>query len=320
MKKQTLLIIIILLFCSSVIFAQESPRRMISGGVVNGKAVSLPAPVYPAAAQAVGASGSVSVQVVIDEAGNVISATAVSGHPLLRSAAESAARNARFNPTLLESQPVKVSGIITYVFNRSSSNQSEDSGSAGDIPAQVLEKASQDKEKLDYLTLSAIIRILTKINADDNLNYIAQKFFADFSNGLGSGDFPEELLFIKEIATAPKERRAELLSVFNSTLRGTASDNQMWYINFGEDLGDLLVESLKRNALGGMTSAQTKNSLTKIKNSLDTAPPDFPKNLRQSLREAIDFSERNNLADVNILSELDDKIMDIGDLIFGGNE
>lgn len=91
--------------------------KTISGGVVNGKAISLPAPPYPAAAKAVGAKGSVSVQVLIDENGNVVSASAASGHPLLRSAAEQAARRAKFKPTELSGQPVKVSGVITYVFN-----------------------------------------------------------------------------------------------------------------------------------------------------------------------------------------------------------
>ncbi len=90
--------------------------KMVSQGVLNGKATSLPKPAYPAAAKAVRAGGSVSVQVVISEGGSVISASAVSGHPLLRAAAESAARGARFSPTLLSGQPVKVSGVITYNF------------------------------------------------------------------------------------------------------------------------------------------------------------------------------------------------------------
>jgi protein TonB len=84
--------------------------------VLNGKATSLPKPPYPPAAKAVRASGAVSVQVLISETGSVISASAVSGHPLLRPAAVSAARGARFSPTLLSGQPVKVSGVITYNF------------------------------------------------------------------------------------------------------------------------------------------------------------------------------------------------------------
>jgi protein TonB len=92
------------------------PRAPISGGVLNGKAISLPKPAYPPIARQAHASGTVVVQVTIDENGNVISASAVSGHPLLRAVAVSAARGARFSPTKLSGQPVKVTGVITYNF------------------------------------------------------------------------------------------------------------------------------------------------------------------------------------------------------------
>ena len=92
------------------------PRAPISGGVLNGRAISLPKPAYPAIARQAHASGTVVVQVTIDENGNVISAAAVSGHPLLRAVAVSAARGARFSPTKLSGQPVKVTGVITYNF------------------------------------------------------------------------------------------------------------------------------------------------------------------------------------------------------------
>lgn len=95
--------------------APKVPKQ-ISGGVLNGKATSLPKPPYPPAARAVRAAGAVSVQVLIDENGNVVSASAVSGHPLLRAAAVQAARGAKFSPTKLSGQPVKVSGVITYNF------------------------------------------------------------------------------------------------------------------------------------------------------------------------------------------------------------
>jgi TonB family protein len=88
----------------------------INAGVLNGKAISLPIPEYPVAAMAVKAGGAVSVQVLIDERGNVIQATAVSGHPLLRSAAETAARGARFAPASLSGNLIQVSGVVTYNF------------------------------------------------------------------------------------------------------------------------------------------------------------------------------------------------------------
>lgn len=94
------------------------PRKtiLVSGGVVNGQATSLPKPVYPQTAKTVNASGEVSVQVMIDENGKVISAKAVSGHPLLRTVSEQAARSAKFKPTTLSNQPVKVTGVIIYNF------------------------------------------------------------------------------------------------------------------------------------------------------------------------------------------------------------
>lgn len=90
--------------------------KTVSGGVVNSKATNLVKPAYPQAARAVRASGAVNVQVTISENGSVISANAVSGHPLLRQAAESAARSSKFSPTLLSGQPVKVTGVIVYNF------------------------------------------------------------------------------------------------------------------------------------------------------------------------------------------------------------
>ncbi len=95
---------------------EVKPPTMISGGVVNGKARNLVMPSYPAAAKSVGAKGEVKVQVVIDEDGNVISASAVSGHPLLKTSAVNAARSSKFTPTTLTGQKVKVTGFIIYQF------------------------------------------------------------------------------------------------------------------------------------------------------------------------------------------------------------
>jgi protein TonB len=92
------------------------PRAPISGGVLNGKAISLPKPAYPPIARAAHASGTVVVQVLIDENGSVVSAHAVSGHPLLQAVAVGAAKQARFSPTKLSGQPVKVTGVIQYNF------------------------------------------------------------------------------------------------------------------------------------------------------------------------------------------------------------
>ncbi|HEX2641182.1 MAG TPA: energy transducer TonB [Pyrinomonadaceae bacterium] len=90
--------------------------KPVSGGVLNGTAISLPPPLYPDAAKRMRTQGIVSVDVILDEAGKVVSANATSGPQLLRDAAVQAALKARFSPTKLSGQPVKVSGVINYKF------------------------------------------------------------------------------------------------------------------------------------------------------------------------------------------------------------
>jgi protein TonB len=97
---------------------KAKPKTMVSEGVINGKATYLPVPQYSAAAKAVDAKGTVNVQVTIDEDGNVISAKAATGHPLLKPSAERAARQAKFSPTYLSKVAVKVTGVIVYHFKK----------------------------------------------------------------------------------------------------------------------------------------------------------------------------------------------------------
>jgi TonB family protein len=90
--------------------------KPVSGGVLNGTALSLPPPVYPEVAKRSRTSGVVTVDVILDETGKVVSATASSGPTMLRDAAVQAALKARFSPTKLSGQPVKVAGVINYKF------------------------------------------------------------------------------------------------------------------------------------------------------------------------------------------------------------
>lgn len=90
--------------------------KVIRKRIINGDAVSLPKPPYPEMAKQLKIQGVVSVQVLVDETGRVVSAKAVSGNAFLVREAQKAALQARFAPTLLGDQPVKVSGVITYNF------------------------------------------------------------------------------------------------------------------------------------------------------------------------------------------------------------
>ena len=90
--------------------------RPLSGGVLNGKALDLPMPNYPEVARRLRITGLVQVDVIVDENGKVISAKVSSGPGSLREVALQAALRARFSPTKLSGQSIKVSGQINYNF------------------------------------------------------------------------------------------------------------------------------------------------------------------------------------------------------------
>ena len=93
----------------------QQPKRPVAGGMLNAKAIYLPLPEVPPG----DATGVVLVAILVDEQGSVIEARAISGPPNLHVAAVAAARLARFSPTLLMGEPVKVSGTLSYNFVKS---------------------------------------------------------------------------------------------------------------------------------------------------------------------------------------------------------
>jgi TonB family protein len=141
---------------------------VISGGIVNGKATSLPKPAVPTAAKAVNATGAVQVQVVIDENGNVISATPISGHPLLRASAEAAAKNSKFSPTMLSGQKVKTTGIIAYNFSNGVATVSAGNQTVAENPQIPLTEAEMKlqamKDKLHVWVYDLVERLQKNIS------------------------------------------------------------------------------------------------------------------------------------------------------------
>jgi tetratricopeptide (TPR) repeat protein len=97
--------------------AKTDKENMLESGVLNGRAISLPKPDYPARVN--GVRGVIRVHITINEQGEVIEAKAICGPTALRGFAERAALRARFTPTLLSGQPVKVTGLINYNFGTS---------------------------------------------------------------------------------------------------------------------------------------------------------------------------------------------------------
>jgi len=95
----------------------SKPRASARSTITNGKAISLPQPIYPQNAKDAGAEGTITVYVTIDDKGDVIEAHALGGHPFLQDAAVAAAKQAKFEPARVDGQPALVTASITYRFS-----------------------------------------------------------------------------------------------------------------------------------------------------------------------------------------------------------
>ena len=95
----------------------KAPSRIkLGGSVQEAKIVARPNPVYPALARQARIQGNVVLHAVIDKDGHVSELQVVSGHPLLVQSALDAVKNWRYQPTLLNGDPVEVDTTITVTF------------------------------------------------------------------------------------------------------------------------------------------------------------------------------------------------------------
>jgi TonB family protein len=94
----------------------EKVPDTVNLGALNSLAVKLAMPVYPSFDRQRNVEGLVTVQVSLDEEGDVISAKATSGPASLRNSSEDAARRSKFKPARVADKPVKAIGYITYNF------------------------------------------------------------------------------------------------------------------------------------------------------------------------------------------------------------
>jgi protein TonB len=80
----------------------------VGGRISPPRAISTPPPLYPAIARAAHAQGQVVIDAIIDEQGAVTEGRAISGPGLLIPAALAAVRSWKYQPTLLNGEPVSV--------------------------------------------------------------------------------------------------------------------------------------------------------------------------------------------------------------------
>jgi TonB family protein len=90
--------------------------KPVDGGALDSKAVSKPNAVVSEEAKRLKLSGRITVKVIVDENGKVVSAQALNGPAALREAAEAAARQATFAPVTQDGITVRVTGTLMYDF------------------------------------------------------------------------------------------------------------------------------------------------------------------------------------------------------------
>lgn len=188
--------------------ASAEVPAVVSGGVVNGKASVLTKPAFPPAAKAVRAGGAVSVQVTIDENGNVISANATSGHPLLRAAAANAAKQSKFAATQISGQPIKTTGVIVYNFNEADAQVEIPNHCANppcdNLSLADLETAQTEGAKRRRLLAKLHPAIFAVIEPAANNQSDAVQFKTDF---IKNGTAEIRILLLKKDAAVVEELR-----------------------------------------------------------------------------------------------------------------
>lgn len=116
--------------------SQVIPQRVrVSESVARSLIVKKVDPVYPPLARQARIQGSVILQVKINKSGDVENVQLFSGHPMLAPAAIDAVRQWKYNPYLLNGEPVEVETRVTVNFTLPEKRPVE--GVVGDAPGGI---------------------------------------------------------------------------------------------------------------------------------------------------------------------------------------
>ena len=127
--------------------AKRKKAKILSFGVLNGKAINLVKPEYPISAQRLNVRGTVVIQIIIDETGCVVHASVISGHPFLIASALKAAYASTFLPVMINNEPRRVTGVINYNFLPNTMNWLELGFASGTL-SELLEFLPSDRSNI----------------------------------------------------------------------------------------------------------------------------------------------------------------------------
>lgn len=257
----------------------EGGAKNIAGGVLNGKAISLPKPAYPLEARAARAHGAVTVQVLIDEEGKVVSAKAISGPPLLHQAASDAALKATFQPTRLSGQPVKVSGVITYNF------------------------VFDTKMKDVAINWGMYMTLLRSPDAESILSRPVATI-AKFMAATVPPEMSESKTLFEELAAAAAADRPVILNKITEAFRLRAGKEDLWRFEVGLAMGRLRLEfewSMEKHDKNPQAPPDLSGmyrELREIKKLSVAAPEEVPEPLQKAVADVAAFADSLELGAV----------------------
>jgi TonB family protein len=297
-----LLVVVSTAFCFDVAgqTVEDGPAaKTISGGLVTGKAKTLPQPQYPESARIAKITGEVKVQVLIDEKGTVISAKAVDGVEdlALRQASEAAAMKATFSPTLLSGQPVRVSGVISYNF-------------VADVVS--------NEEKVKLMALSAFLTVAKSFSND--AQKLREAFEGEDILGGMIAEFPEFSADLKEVSAFDRntpDKRVQSVNTAIAAIRakvGTESDR--WQLDVGVALGELMgpmmvimVSGSSPSELANLDEVKIREYLSRLGELAAKPPLDFPKDILEKLTDLSALSQRNKILQGENLDEFGKRLL-----------
>jgi TonB family protein len=302
MQKNLLISSLLIILSVTSIFAQEkinnSPKR-ISGGVINGKALKLPKPEYPAEAIAAQISGAVNVQIIISTEGDVISATAVSGHPLLRNPAVEAAQQAKFATTTLEGVPVEVSGIIVYNFQ-------------GALPPPVQKNQPDYTLKLISMGIGTLLKAYQYVGNDPEFDDVFIEMTGLFANF--NKNFQLEDDFKSKSFEEKKKSVTRFINMFEIELEGS----NLWQFKTGGIIGEIMGRFGKdENSIKPISEVELRVTLSKLRDLTYSAPAGIPPPVLEKLKSLSQFADRNDLKEKKTQQEIAGSIEELFTIIFG---
>lgn len=266
-------------------------------GSVRRKAVLLPKPLYPREALEAGADGAVKVEIVIDTEGTVISAKAVSGHPLLYPTAEETASKTKFRRTDSPDPNFREAGTLTYNFAIEKAGWLRigfDLAAIQKAPTLrpfIVPRVARAFQP-DWTEEHALLGKLTEMrraevenpnNMPNSDNPVFVRKNIPPQNGTLQSEIRGEIRI--SIPNPPTGERIALAQNLIALLQSRlASDpSSLWKFNTGTNL-------IKAFEIGRNPN-ESRNAAQILRQSLDTAPPEIPAETRGALQKLIEIFE-----------------------------